>query len=104
MAGRRFGDGASGRGAVVPAGEVLTAAVIERALGLVDLGALVSLSRSRDGGAVSVTVTYDGEYEREWFRSEADAILQLDEWHGMIEDAAREAPPAARAQRSRRGR
>jgi hypothetical protein len=104
VAGRRFGDGAGGRNAAVPAGDVFTPGCVERALGIVDLGALVSLSRSRDGGALSITITFDGEYEREWFRSEADAILQLDEWAGMIEDAAREAPPAARAQRRTRSR
>lgn len=104
MVGRRFGDGGSGRSAAVPAGSVLGTEAVARCLGLVDLGALVSMSRSRDGGAVSVTVTYDGEYEREWFRNEADAILQLDEWLGMIEDAARESPPAARAQRRSRQR
>lgn len=104
MGSRRFGDGVTGRGAVVPASDILSSENIERVHQLVDLGALVSLSRSRDGGAVSVTVTYDGEYEREWFREPAAATLQLDEWLGMIEDVARESPPAARAQRRRRDR
>lgn len=104
MAGRRFGEGGGSRGAEVPASEVVDDGNTKRILELVDLGALVSLSRSRDGGAVSVTVTFDGAYEREWFRDAAAATLQLDEWAGMIEDAARERPPAANAQRRSRGR
>lgn len=88
----------------MPAADVASDGVLKRLLELVDLGALVSLSRSRDGGAVSITVTFDGTYEREWFRNEADAILKADEWIGLIEEEARETPPAARAQRRPRQR
>lgn len=104
MAGRRFGEGSSSRASEVPANGVVDERNTERILQLVDFGALVSLSRSRDGGAVSVTVTFDGTYEREWFRDAGAAALQLDEWLGLIEEAARERPPAANAQRSRRAR
>lgn len=77
--------------------EVLPAATIARIHELVDLGALVSLSRTRDGQAVAVTVTWDGEWERQWFRDVAEAQLALDEWAGMIEELARagKPPPAA---------
>jgi hypothetical protein len=99
VATRRFGSGSAGGGAAVRFGDVLGSAPLKRVAELVDMGALVSLSRSRDGGAVAVTVTWDGEWERQWFRSEADAILQLDEWAGMVGDLSngRESvPPAAR--------
>lgn len=103
MAGRRFGDGSRGAVAVVSAGDVLTGEVQARVLGLVDVGCLVSLSRSRDGGAVAITVTADGEWEREWFRSAADAVIKLDEWAGLLEDT-RAGSPATSDQRPRRGR
>ena len=105
MARRTFGAGRPGRSATVSCSEVLPAAVVARVYELVDLGALVSLSRSRDGGALAVTVTWDGEWEREWFRDAGAAQLQLDEWAGVIEDAARDAgnPPAA-SQRARKRR
>lgn len=94
---RRFGEGRSGSNAVLQAADVLGAGAVARVLELVDFGALVSVSRSRDGGAVAVTVTWDGEWEREWFRSPEEAQLALDEWSGMIEDLSREgkSPPAA---------
>jgi hypothetical protein len=79
--------------------DVIGAPGLARVGELVDMGALVSVSRSRDGGAVAITVTWDGEWERQWFRSEADAILQLDEWAGMVGDLSNgreSAPPAAR--------
>lgn len=105
MAARRFGDGAngSGTGAVLPARElVLGDDSRERLCALVDLGALVSLSRSRDGGAHLVVVTFDGVAERKWFRDPGDLVLQLDEWAGLIEDAG--GSSASGDQRDRRGR
>lgn len=104
MAKRRFGEGAGGRGAVLPSVDVLGATSVARCLELVDLGCLVSLSRSRDCATVAITVTSDGEYERAWFRSEAEAVMQLDEWLGVIGDERAASPPAARAQRQRRAR
>lgn len=35
---------------------------------IVSAGALVSIGRTSDGGAVSVTVTLDGRWRREYFR------------------------------------
>lgn len=105
MAQRRFGSTGGSSGAVVSAAEVLDAANVGRLHELVDLGALVSVSRSRDGGAVAVTVTWDGEWERHWFRSAADAALVLDEVLGLIGElagAARAAPAAHQDRRKRR--
>lgn len=85
-------------------GDVLGATAVARIYELVDLGALVSLSRSRDGGSVALTVTWDGEWERKWFRDGADAQLALDEWAGLIEDLARRERPAPAANQGRRKR
>lgn len=41
---------------------------------LVELGALVSLGTTSDGGALGVTVTVDGRWRREYFR-QADEML-----------------------------
>lgn len=106
MASRRFGDSNGGSGAVVASGDVLGEGPMKRVFELVDLGALVSLSRSRDGGSVAITVTWDGEWERKWFRDLPDAQIALDEWCGLIEDLAgdpRRTPPAANQGRRKRG-
>jgi len=63
----------------LPLPEVLTASVWELVTALVDLGALVSIGGSKDGGAVAVTVTCDGEWDREWFRQEEEVMEWLTE-------------------------
>jgi hypothetical protein len=54
-------------------------------------GALVSVCVSRDGGALGVTVTSDGRWRREWFRSSTE----LSDWlaEGAVFLAAH--PPAS---------
>lgn len=99
MAGRRFGTGAGASGAQVPTGDVLGGSATGRVFELVDMGCLVSVSRSRDGGSVAITVTSDGEWERVWCRTEAEAVIQLDEWLGVLGDERAAAPPAAKPQR-----
>lgn len=101
---RKFGSGSGAAGAVVPSSAVMDPPNVARALGLVDAGCLVSVSRSRDGGAVAVTVTFDSVWERQWFRSAADAAMQLDEWAGLIEDASPRSTPPASPDRRRRPR
>jgi len=94
---RKFGDGGSAGGSPVTFGNICGPAAFVRINELVDAGALVSFSRTRDAQAVAITVTWDGEWERKWFKDAADAQLALDEWAGLIEDLAREGkqPPAA---------
>jgi len=105
VATRRFGTGAGGSGSVVPSGDVLGGTTVARVCELVDLGCLVSVSRSRDGGSVALTVTSDGEWERTWVRNEAEAVVQLDEWLGVLSDErGGENPPAATRSRPRRPR
>lgn len=102
---RRFGDNDGRSGAVVPMADVLTPTVVGKLIEIGELGALVGFCRARDGGAVMLSATYDGEREHKWFRDEADAILMLDEWHGLLIDAgAGNAPPAAGRGSGARGR
>ena len=72
MAGGLFGG--SSNGAVVDVRAFMDSALPERIADIIELGALVSIGRSRDGGAVSLTITHDGAYEREYFRSSEDAL------------------------------
>lgn len=104
MAQRRFGTGSGGTGAVVPSAQVVGGAAVPRLLELVDLGCLVSLSRSRDGGSVAATVTSEGEWERAWFRDEAELVLKLDEWLGILTDERASSPPAAQPENGTRRR
>lgn len=105
-----FDAGTSG-GGVADVSAVLDPAALDAIVRLVGRGALVSVGTTRDGGAVGVTVTYDGQWRREYFR---DAV-PLSEFLGGAEDQldawglAGGSPPAAsqrpgrRAQKARRG-
>lgn len=44
---------------------------------LVNLGVLVSVGSTRDRGAISLTVTLNGDWDREYFRDSFDAIEWL---------------------------
>lgn len=72
---------------------------------IVDLGALLSLGRTSDGGALGVTVTVDGRYRREYFRD----VEALGSWLAEAVPAVRIATEARSAssgprQRQRRPR
>lgn len=41
---------------------------------IVTAGSLVSVGTTSDGGALSVTVTLDGRYRREYFREASDLV------------------------------
>jgi hypothetical protein len=56
----------------------------------VQLGALVSLSTTSDGGALGVTVTVDGRWRREYFRE----TEPLTEWFQGAQAAVAEAMTA----------
>lgn len=104
VARRRFGDGSGSGRDPLPASSVLVGELLARVYTLVDLGALVSLSRSRDGGSHAIQVTVDGEWERWWYREPAEAILWLDEVIGLVEDEARNAPRPSAVQDRKRPR
>lgn len=74
-------------------------------VGCIEHGALVSIGRTSDGGALSVTVTLDGRYRREYFRHQEELEL----WFEQALDAVASAPPTASrgrgsGQRGTRGR
>lgn len=92
----------AGSGAAVDVGAVLDpSGAWEHITGLVTSGALVSLSRTRDAGAVGITVTVDGAYEREYCRSNEEACDFLAACLSYVNERP-SAPPPPKAQR--RGR
>lgn len=44
---------------------------------IVSAGALVSLGRTSDGGALGITVTLDGRWKRDYFRDSDEAMSWL---------------------------
>lgn len=58
---------------------------------LVAAGCLVSLYRTSDGGALGVSVTLDGEQEKDYFRTPEE----LAEWLREVDAAVTELPPSA---------
>lgn len=101
MAGDWF-DGA-GQGGSIDPHEIAGAAAVKPLLDIVAAGALLSLTTTSDGGALGVTVTVDGRYRREYFRSEDELVAWLAEAVPAVE-AARGLQPATggSAPRSRR--
>lgn len=72
---------------------------------LAALGALVSLGTTRDGGALSVTVTMDGRWRRGYFRESEEALEWLDAATLAVAAAAsRQSASAERGGRTRRSR
>ena len=64
----------------------------------VGLGALVSLGRTSDGGALGVTITLDGRWRREYFR-DAEPLM---EWLEQAVDFLTVAGPLAASSGSRK--
>lgn len=83
----------------LPFDEVLSASVWEYVVELVDIGALVSIGAARDKGAVSVTVTCGGEWDREWFRSEEEVCDWLREAVVVVRQHTAEPSPRSRRRR-----
>lgn len=69
----------------------------------VQLGALVALGTTSDGGALGVTITVDGRWRREYFRDGADLVDWLAEALPAVR-AATAAPPASAGGRERQRR
>lgn len=101
----RFGEGRRGGGGHVEISAVLDGKCLSGLFALAEHGALVSFSKSRDGGAVAVTVTWDGEWEREWFRDSESALPVIEAWERVVGDLASARPaasePVTRQRRSR---
>lgn len=106
-----FDSGGTGNGSLADVPLVLDPAALDAIVRLVVRGALVSIGTTRDGGAVGVTVTYDGAWRREYFRAADDLAKFLDGAEGQLDawGLAGGSPPAAsqrpgrRAQKARRG-
>lgn len=78
---------------------MLDASACEYIASIISSGALVSLYRTRDGGAFGCTVTFDGEGEKEYFRT----LEELLDWLRQVDDAVTErASTAPSVQRPRK--
>jgi N-glycosylase/DNA lyase len=72
---------------------------------MVAMGALISYALTSDGGALSITVTVDGAWRREYFRDEETLTLWVSEALPYIKDATeRRIASSADAKRQRRPR
>lgn len=80
----------AGRGAPVDVGALFDSKVPVLLGELVQLGALVSVGTTSDGGACGITVTLDGRWRREYFR-EAD---EAGDWLAGAVEAVRSATSA----------
>lgn len=69
----------------------LDASASEYIASLVASGCLVSLYRTSDGGAFGVSVTLDGEQEKEYFRLPEELV----EWLREVDEAVAATPPPA---------
>lgn len=89
-----WSQGGKRAGAVIDPAVLLEPGNVGWLQALLALGALVSFGLSRDGGSMSATVTYDGEWDREWFRDPVELGGWLSDAAGRIEEFQRRNPPA----------
>jgi hypothetical protein len=73
---------------------------------IVNLGCLVSIGSTRDGGAIAINITHDGDWDKEYFRAAADATDWLDRAYAVLTQRGLtprngDRPPAEKARRSR---
>lgn len=95
-----FDEGGSGSPVDVPA--LMDSQVADGVWELVQLGALVSLGRTSDGGALGVTVTMDGRWRRGYFRDVELAVAWMAEAIPAVRlEAERLAASPARRKRQR---
>lgn len=96
-----FDDGGSGNPVDVAA--VFDSGVPTLVAEIVSAGALVSIGRTSDGGALGITVTLDGQWRREYFRDADEATDWLMQAHvAVLEEAERRPASSGRRPRSRR--
>ena len=72
-----FSDGGTASIADVPA--FFDSGITKLIAELVEMGVLVSVGTTRDRGAISITVTSDGRWRRDYFRDTQDAA----DWLGL---------------------
>ena len=85
----------------LPFEEVLSASFLELLIEIVEAGALISVGAARDRGALSVTVTLGGEWDREWFRTEEELLDWLREAVVVVKAQPQEPPTGSRRRRDR---
>jgi hypothetical protein len=85
----------NGAGNAVDAAEVVSGLAAQGVVELVDAGALVSLGKTRDGGALGVTVTVDGRWRREYFRTADELALWIGEALPAVQEATGTSRPSA---------
>jgi hypothetical protein len=71
---------------------------------IVDFGALLSLGKTSDGGALGITVTVDGRWRREYFRAVEPLVDWLTEALPAIEVACKARPASSVGLTRSRGR
>lgn len=91
-----------GRGQAVDVASLMDSSAAELAWRVVAAGALVSFGRTGDGGALGVTVTVDGRWKRDYFRTSEELADWLTGAAEYVEGIAEElAASSARRKRSR---
>lgn len=98
-------DGA-GQGGAIDVHAMVDLVPMKALLDVVELGALVSLGTTSDGGALGVTITVDGRWRREYFRESEGLLTWLAEAIPAVEAARSTAdrPSTVRGQRTSRQR
>jgi hypothetical protein len=97
---------AGGTGSPADLSDLLDNLVLDALVRIVGAGALVSAGLTSDGGALGVTITLDGRWRREYFRTGAE----LAQWLSDAEAAVMAASSGGRTPRqevpraARRGR
>lgn len=98
-----FEDG--GTGNAVDVAKLMDSGAPEVAWRIVEAGALVSVGRTSDGGALGVTVTMDGRWRREYFRDSEELVSWLLGAAEAVEaEAERLVASSGKRSRSRRPR
>lgn len=91
-----------GNGKAVDVAKVMDSAAPEALWELVQLGALLSLGTTSDGGALGVTVTVDGRWRREYFRDSEDLLSWLAEAVPAIRELVGDTPASSAPRKRQR--
>lgn len=89
-----------GTGSAVDVAALMDSGVPEVLWRIVTAGALVSIGRTSDGGALGITVTLDGRWRREYFRDADEAV----DWLLRAAEAVEQEAPSASSGRQKRSR
>lgn len=76
MASGLLGDSSNGH--VADIGAFMDSDIPGHIARIVDLGCLVSIGTTRDAGAISLTITHEGDWDREYFRGATDGVEWLE--------------------------